>query len=85
MVDIPVLSLNGKPIGTVNAQLALSHTYGSGLHDSSENALKTVSDLLCGIPIYQYMTMNMDVVSILNDSVGGVHFLHRRWQDHQFE
>ena len=72
MVDIPVLDIRGKPVHTINAQLALSHTYGNGLHISCENTVKTVSDLLCGIQINHYLSMNMDVVSILNDAVGGV-------------
>ena len=72
MVDIPVLGLLGRPIGTVNAQLALSHTYGNGLETSSENTRNTVSNLLCGIDIEYYLTLNMDVISILNDAVGGV-------------
>ena len=44
MVDIPVLGVGGRPAGTVNAQLALSHTYGSGLKDSCENTEKTEQD-----------------------------------------
>ena len=72
MVDMPVLGFNGKPAGTVNAQLALSHTYGNGLHISCENTVNTVSELLHGVQIDHYLSMNMDVVSILNDAVGGV-------------
>ncbi len=72
MVDMPVLGLHGKPAGTVNAQLALSHTYGNGLHTSCENTVETVSDLLCGIQIDYYLSMNMDAVVDLNDAVGGV-------------
>lgn len=72
MVDMPVLGFHGEPAGTVNAQLALSHTYGNGLHASCENTVATVSELLCGIQIDHYLSMNMDVVSILNDAIGGV-------------
>ncbi len=72
MLDIPELGLGGKYAGTAYAQLALSHTYGSGLQDSCENTRKAVSDFLYGLKIHYYMAMNMDAVSILNDSVGGV-------------
>ncbi len=72
MVDMPILGFHGEPSGTVNAQLALSHTYGNGLHTSCENTVATVSSLLCDIQIDHYLSMNMDVVSILNDAVGGV-------------
>ena len=72
MVDMPVLGIGGKPAGTAFGQLALSHTYGSGLEDSCENTKKTVSDFLYGIRIDYYLSMNMDAISILNDAVGGV-------------
>ena len=51
MVTMPVLGLGGKPAGTREGQLALAHTYGSGLKDSSENLRKTVSDYLYGVEI----------------------------------
>ena len=72
MVDMPVLGIGGKSAGTAKRQLALSHTYGSGLEDSCENTRKTVSDLLYGLPIHYYVAMNMDAIPILNDAVGGV-------------
>lgn len=72
MVEMPVLGLGGKQAGTVVQQLTLSHTYGSGLEDSCENVVQTVSDLLYGVQIDYYVSMSMDVISILNDAVGGV-------------
>lgn len=72
MVTMPVLGLGGKPAGTREGQLALAHTYGSGLEDSSENLCKTVSDYLYGVDIDHYLTMGMDAVALLNDAVGGV-------------
>ena len=72
MMEVPVLGLGGKFAGTYFEQLALSHTYGSGLEDSCENTKKAVSDFLNGIRIDYYLAMNMDAVSIMNDAVGGV-------------
>ena len=72
MVEMPVLGLGGKNAGTKFGQLALSHTYGTGLKDSCENTLKTVSDFLYGVQINYYVSMNMDAIGILNDAVGGV-------------
>lgn len=72
MVDMPALGIGGKVAGTVNRQLALSHTFGSGLKDSCENTKKTVSDLFCGLDIDYYIAMNMDAIPIINDAVGGV-------------
>lgn len=72
MVRMPVLGVGGKEAGSVVQQLALAHTYGSGLSDSCENVRKTVSQFLYGITIDYYMSMNMDAISVLNDAVGGV-------------
>ena len=72
MLEMPVLGLGGKPAGTLYGQLALAHTYGSGLHDSSENLRQTVSDFLYGVDIDHYLTLSMDAVALLNDAVGGV-------------
>lgn len=72
MMDIQVLGIGGQNAGTIFGQLALAHTYGSGLEDSCENTVRTVSDFLSGLTIDYYMSMNMDAISILNDAVGGV-------------
>lgn len=72
MMNIPVLGIGGKPAGSIYAQLALSHTYGSGLEDSCENTRKAVSDFLYGLTIDYYMAINMDAIKLLNDAVGGV-------------
>lgn len=72
MVDNPVLGLGGRYAGTYFEQLALSHTYGSGLQDSCENTKKAVSDFLTGIQIDYYLSMNMDAIPILTDAVDGV-------------
>lgn len=72
MVTMPVLGIGGRQAGTMYGQLALSHTYGSGLEDSCENTRKTVSDLLLGIEIDYYVALRMDGIALLNDGVGGV-------------
>lgn len=72
MLEMPVLGIGGKQAGTLFGQLALAHTYGSGLDDSCRNTVQAISDFLHGIQIDYYVAMNMDTVAILNDSVGGV-------------
>jgi len=72
MLEMPVLGVGGKQAGTYYGQLALAHTYGSGLNDSCENVRRTVSSLLGNIKIDYYLAMRMDAISILNDAVGGV-------------
>lgn len=72
MLEMPVLGIGGRKAGTYYGQLALAHTYGSGLEDSCENVREAVSDLLYGIDIDYYVSMNLDAVALLNDAVGGV-------------
>ena len=72
MLKMPVLGLGGRKAGTYFGQLALAHTYGTGLEDSCENTMQAVSDYLYGITIDHYVAMNMDAIAILNDAVGGV-------------
>ena len=72
MVDMPELGVDGRKAGTAYQQLALSHTYGSGLEDSCENTKETVSKLLNNIYIDYYIAANMDAIAIANDAVGGV-------------
>ncbi len=72
MAEIPVLGVNGQLAGTVTGQLALSHTYGSGLQDSCMNTVNAVSDFLYGIKINHYVAMTMGAVPYINDLVGGV-------------
>ncbi len=72
MMEIPVLGIGGKPAGTIEGQLALAHTYGSGLEDSCENTKEAVSKFFGGLNIDYYLSMNMDAIALLTDAVGGV-------------
>ena len=72
MAQVPVLGVDGKAALRRYEQLALAHTYGSGLEDSCENVRMAVEDFLGKIRIDHYAAVNMDAVAILNDAVGGV-------------
>lgn len=72
MLTMDVLGVRGEYAGTTFGQLALAHTYGSGLEDSCVNMKNTLMNYLHGMTIDYYVAMNMDVIPILNDSVGGV-------------
>ena len=72
MVDMDVLGVAGQKIGTVNAQLALAHTYGNGQKVSCRNTMNAVSGLLLDARIDHYVSVTMDAVAKINDLVGGV-------------
>ena len=72
MTDIPYIKESGEKSGTIYAQLALAHTFGSDDRMRCRNTVNTVENLLYGIDIDHYLSLTMDAVPILNDSVGGV-------------
>ena len=72
IAEVPVLGVDGREADTVSQQLALAHTYGSGLADSAENTRKAVSDLLYGLTVDYYLSMRVDAITAFNDAVGGV-------------
>ena len=72
MLDMPALDEEGNETGTMYAQLAFAHTYGTGVEDSCENTKKAVSNFLGGVNIDYYVAMNLDAIALLNDAVGGV-------------
>lgn len=72
MTDVSVLALDGTPYTTRYQQLALAHTYGSGMEDSCENTVNTVSALLDGVTVDHYAAFYLNAIGVLNDAVGGV-------------
>ena len=72
MLNMTTIGLGGKYAGKAYGQLALAHTYGSGLKDSCENMRATVSEFLYDLEIDHYVSLTMDAVAVLNDAVGGV-------------
>ena len=72
MAEINVLGIAGEKIDIVTKQLALAHTYGNGKEVSCRNTSQAVSKLLLDARIKHYVSLTMDSVEIINDSVGGV-------------
>lgn len=72
MTDIDIYDANGNYYTTVTAQLATQYAYGNGGKSSCWASKKTVSELLFGLPLDGYISLNMDAISALNDGVGGV-------------
>ncbi len=70
--DIKIYSKEGNYIRTEPRQLCLAYAYGDGKDMSCENCVWSVSNVLCGIPINTYMSIDFSAISVLNDTVGGV-------------
>ncbi len=72
MCDMMTYDIFGKYDGIMNKQIALSHTYRSGLEDSCEDTRFAVSRFLYDVDIKNYFCLTLDSIPVLNDSVGGV-------------
>lgn len=72
MTPITILGMLGNRSGTRVNHISLSHGYGDGKEQSNLLAMEAVSNLFFNVPINQYISLNMDGISVLNDSVGGI-------------
>jgi len=72
MVDVNICDAAGNFKGTEKMQICLAHAYGDGKETSNENLKRSISRLFFGIPVNAYMSVDLDVIPILNDAVGGV-------------
>ena len=72
IVEMNKLGVAGDKVGTVEQQIALSHTYGNGKEVSCRNTVDAVSKLLFGTRVRHYVSLTMEAVPIYNDLVGGV-------------
>lgn len=72
MTPITLTDLSGNVLGKDIQHLTLAYAYGDGKEKSCEAMVDAVSTLLGGLDISGYMAVSTDVISILNDMVGGV-------------
>lgn len=72
MTLITLTDLQGNVLGKDLQHLTLAYGYGDGREVSCERMTEAVSELLGGMTIDHYLAADIDVITILNDSVGGV-------------
>ena len=72
ITDVSVYSPGGGYVGQEKMQIALAYAYGDGAHSSCTNAREAVSRLFYNLPLSTYISLNMDGIEAINDSVGGV-------------
>ena len=70
--DISLTDENGTELGQSVDHLSLSYAYGDGREKSCEYTKQAVSHLLMGLEIDSYMAADLEIISSLNDEVGGV-------------
>ena len=72
MTKIEVLNPSGKSFGMTTDHINIQYAYGDGKQKSCELMKTAVSNMLNGLPIQGYCSMNMDGISTITDFVGGV-------------
>lgn len=72
MTDIGIYSTGGGYVGEKRTQLALSYAYGDGKDTSCHNTLVSVRRLLYNVPINNYLSLDLQGIGPINDSINGV-------------
>lgn len=72
MTDVDVYDKDGNFVAKNELQICLQHGFGDGMRTSCQRTVDAVSNLLYGEPIDGYLSMNMDAMPMMNDSIGGV-------------
>ena len=72
MTEIEVFNPSGKSLGESTDHINIQYAFGDGKQKSCELMKTAVSNLLDGLPIQGYCSMNMDGIPVITDFVGGV-------------
>lgn len=72
ITEVTLLQKDNSGMASADIQLCTAHWYGGNPQQSSENTVNAVSNLLGGVPITGYYTINMEHIPALNHAVGGV-------------
>lgn len=72
MTDISRYDENGTYYDTAYQQLCLAYAYGDGQTTSAENQVTAVERLIYNVPVNAYYAIDLSVIKILNDDIGGV-------------
>lgn len=72
MTRVETYSENGTNTGYVEAQICVQHGFGDGRRVSCNLAQEAVSHLFYNLPIDGYISLNIGVIPLLNDAIGGV-------------
>lgn len=72
MTEVRRYSLSGRDRGTYLTHLGFAYAYGDGGEVSCEDLRESVSNLLGGIPINEYVITNQSSMTYINNLVGGI-------------
>lgn len=72
MVDVNTYASDGSYAGVEKTQLCLAYAYAANGEEGCRNVARSVSRLLYGVPINNYVAIDLEGVRAVTDVVGGV-------------
>lgn len=72
MADVIAMDAEGNYIDTLRTNISTAHSYGDGKELSCQLTAEAVSQLLYGIPVNRYVSLDYDVLYALNSIIGGL-------------
>ena len=72
MTNVRTIAPDGTDMGTSVEHINMQYVFGDGKNESCRLVKETVSDLLYGVPIQGYYSLNMDGIAVAVDVLGGV-------------
>ena len=72
MTRIETFNPYGQSLGETTDHLNIQYAFGDGKEKSCDLMKTAVSNMLDGLPIQGYCSMNMDGISVITDFVGGI-------------
>lgn len=88
MAQVDVYDMYGEYLTTDTMQIATQYAYGDGAKKSCLLTKETVSELLYGIPIQSYISLNIDGIAVISEAMGGIRITvpeDYTWIDPSFE
>ena len=72
MTNVKVIGMTGREIGTSVKQICLAHAFGKTQEENNQYTMDAVSNMLQGVPLELYASMNLASLRQLNHILGGV-------------
>ena len=72
IANVRVISPDGTDLGISREQINMQYAFGNGKQESCQLMKEVVSDMLYGVPITGYYSLNMDGIAVAVDVLEGV-------------
>ena len=72
MADVIAMDAEGNYLDTIHTNISTAHSYGDGEALSCQLTAEAVSQLLYGVPVNRYISLDYDALYALNSIIGGL-------------